>query len=351
MIKNKPFYINVLLTFVALGLHGYLANKFFLLQNAEASGQSFCNLGGMWNCDAVNTSPYAKFLGQPIALWGFVTHLIFLLSQIMVVLRQDSKNIWGDLTVYLSSFIAAVSVVMGFISITHLGSLCLFCLGAYSLSILNILFLKLAGFNYIESFKKIKSTLLDKTTWLAAVAIPLLVFILSSSWGGTLNSSEAKGLVNDRVAAWIAAPVAQFDSNLGLRLGASPSEAKMTIIEFADFLCPHCKHAAPSIKAFVQSRKDVALVFKAYPLDGTCNLDPGFNGKGSGIPCRLTLAVFCAEKLEQTGWKLYDSIFEDQAEYQRLKSVDEVDQKLCKSGIQNCDQLKRRDRTDEFLRE
>ncbi len=114
----------------------------------------------------------------------------------------------------------------------------------------------------------------------------------------------------------------------------------MIIVEFADFRCPHCKFAAPSVKAFVQSRKDVALLFKSYPLDGTCNLDPNFNGKGDGISCRLALAVTCSEKLEQKGWKLYDSIFENQADYQQIRSIELVDQKLCQSGIENCDQFK-----------
>ncbi len=340
MIKTKPLYINVLLTFVALGLHGYLSQKFYLLQNAEASGNSFCNLGGMWNCDAVNTSPYARLFGQPIALWGLITHLVFLFTQIMVAMRQDAKEIWADLTIYISSLIAATSVVMGYISMTKLGSLCLFCIAAYSFSFFNIILLKVAGLNYVTSFKNAKNVLTNKNTWITALSIPILVAIFNSSWGGEMNSSQSKGLVNDRINAWMAAPVSKFDLNLGLHMGAPVTEAKMTIVEFADFRCPHCKHAAPSVKAFVQSRKDVALLFKAYPLDGTCNLDPGFNGKGDGIPCRLSFAVFCAEKTEQTGWNVYDSIFEDQSEFSRIRTVEEVDKKLCEYGIKDCDKLK-----------
>lgn len=342
MIKTKPLYINILFTFVALGLHGYLANKFFLLQNAESSGQSICNLGGLWNCDAVNTSPYSRFLGNPIALWGLATHLIFLIGQIMVAWRKDLKDQWADVVVYLSSLIALTSVVMGFISLTKLGSICLFCLIAYALSILNLVLLKLAGFDFLRSFKNFGSVIKDRTSWMAAISIPLLVFVIGSNWGGSssLNSSQAKGLVTDRLAAWTAAPVSQFDLSLGLHLGAPVEKAKMTIVEFADFRCPHCKFAAPSVKAFVQSRNDVALVFKAYPLDGTCNLDPGFKGRGDGISCRLAMAVVCAEKLEQKGWNLYDSIFNNQSDYQMLNSIDLVDQKLCESGIKDCASLK-----------
>ena len=339
MIKTKPLYINLLLTILALGLHGYLANKYFLLQNAEATGSSFCNLGGVWNCDAVNTSTFSKMFGQPIALWGLATHIVFLFCQIMVALKQDVDDNWARLTVYFSVLIAATSLVMGFISLTQIGSLCLFCMSAYILSFLNLVFLKLAGFNFWGSFKSIGSAIVDKTSWMTVVAVPLLVFIIGVNWAGP-NQKQNEYLAQDRIAAWSAAPVSKFDLNLGLRLGASPEEAKMTIVEFADFRCPHCKHAAPSIKAFVQSRKDVALLFKAYPLDGTCNNDPGFNGHGDGISCRMAFAVVCAEKLEQKGWKLYDILFEQQEEFRSLPGADEVDKKLCSSGIQDCEKFK-----------
>lgn len=330
----------MLFTFLATGLHAYLTQKYFNLQNAEASGQSICNLGGMWNCDAVNTSTYSNFLGSPVALWGFTTHLVFFLCQVMVAMRQEVRNLWADLTVLLSLLIAGASVVMGLISLTQIGSLCLFCFIAYALSFLNIILLKLSGLDLLAPFKNCGGILKEKASWMLIVAIPLFVFILNSSWGGSLNSASVKGLVSDRIAAWVAAPISPLDLNLGLRLGASLSDAKMTIVEFADFRCPHCKHAAPSIKAFTQSRKDVALVFKAYPLDGTCNNDENFQGRGDGISCRLAFAVFCAEKLEQKGWQFFNSIFENQENYHRLGTVEEVDESLCKTGISDCEKLK-----------
>jgi protein-disulfide isomerase/uncharacterized membrane protein len=340
MIKTKALYFNLLLTIFAIGLHAYLAQKFFALQNAESSGQSFCNLGGLWNCDAVNTSPYSRLFGNPIALWGFATHLVFLLCQVMVLAKKRTDDVWADLTVYLSLLIAGTSVVMGYITITQVGSFCLFCITAYVLSLGNLVVLKIAGFQYLASLKNFINVLKQSTSWILAASIPLLVFVIGSNWRGPQSASQVEGIVSDKMAAWTAAPASQFDMNLGLRLGAQPENTKMTIIEFADFRCPHCKHAAPSIKAFVQSRKDVALIFKAYPLDGTCNLDPGFNGQGDGISCRLAFAVVCAEKLEQKGWKLYDNIFENQTDYQHLGSIDQVDQKLCTEGISDCEKFK-----------
>lgn len=340
MIKTKPLYINLLLTILALGLHSYLAHKFFSLQSATDSGDSVCNLGGVWNCDAVNTSPYAKLFGYPIAAWGVAAHLVFLFAQIMVAMRQDIQDHWTDITAYLATLIAGTSIFMGFITMTQLTSICLFCVAAYVLSFLNVIFLSLSGINFISSFKNIKSVLTEKVSWFSALAVPLLAVIISSAWGGPQNSSETRGLVEDRIRAWQASPSSTFDPSLGLRLGSTPEETKMTIVEFADFRCPHCKHAAPSIKAFVQSRKDVALIFKTYPLDGTCNNDTGFKGQGDGISCRLAFAVMCAETIEQKGWKMFDAIFKDQDLFRQLHSIEDVDQQLCKIGVTDCEKFK-----------
>lgn len=45
-----------------------------------------------------------------------------------------------------------------------------------------------------------------------------------------------------------------------------PESAPLTMIEFADFQCPHCGQYAPMIDKLVETRKDIRLVFKFYVL-------------------------------------------------------------------------------------
>ena len=46
-------------------------------------------------------------------------------------------------------------------------------------------------------------------------------------------------------------------------------DAPITIYEFSDFQCPHCRTAAPQLKKLVESQKGkVRLVFKHFPLSG-----------------------------------------------------------------------------------
>lgn len=340
MIKTKPLYINIIFTILALGLHAYLTNKFFALQSATSSGQSLCNLGGIWNCDAVSTSSYAQLLGRPIALWGFATHLVFLFLQIMVAWKQNAQDTWARLTVYFTFVVVVASIVMGTISLTKLNSACLFCLIAYGLSILNLALLSLAGFEFKKSFSSLQVVLQEKSLYLSFLSVPVLTFMLGASWAGNENAAQVQVFATDKVLAWQNAPAQSFDPALGLRLGAPQEQARMTIVEFADFRCPHCKHAAPSVKAFVQSRPDVALLFKAYPLDGTCNLDPALQGQGDGVSCRLAMAVFCAEKVNQSGWKTFDLIFDQQEELRMLSKVESVDQAICDLKLQDCGDMK-----------
>ncbi|MFX8778144.1 DsbA family protein, partial [Acinetobacter baumannii] len=79
------------------------------------------------------------------------------------------------------------------------------------------------------------------------------------------------------------------------------SKATVTIVEFADFLCPHCKSAATSLDAFINNNPNAKLVFKTFPLDGKCN--KGMQHQGDGVRCQLAAAPVCADQMNQSGWK------------------------------------------------
>lgn len=78
--------------------------------------------------------------------------------------------------------------------------------------------------------------------------------------------------------------------------------APITVVEFADFTCPHCREEAPKIrKAVDQFRGRVKLVFKYFPLEGP--------GHERGRP-----AAMAAEAAHEQGkfWEMHDQIFAHQ---------------------------------------
>jgi protein-disulfide isomerase len=47
-----------------------------------------------------------------------------------------------------------------------------------------------------------------------------------------------------------------------------PKDAKVTVVEFSDYRCPHCKEAAPDVLALIKAHPDVRFVFKELPIFG-----------------------------------------------------------------------------------
>jgi protein-disulfide isomerase len=127
-------------------------------------------------------------------------------------------------------------------------------------------------------------------------------------WLDSKGGKSIEPLINDYFEVWKVAPAVSFNSE-GITKG--PKQSIMSIVEFADFKCPHCKSAAPSLKAFSASHPEVSITFKAFPLDGNCNANPQMP-TSDGISCKLAKAVYCGEKLSQKGWQLYEDFFVSQ---------------------------------------
>ena len=101
---------------------------------------------------------------------------------------------------------------------------------------------------------------------------------------------------------------ARYDAKqkVTLDLGDSPVRgapmAKVTIVEFSDFECPHCGAAHPMLTSVLQEFDGkVNLVFKNYPLDGHKNAMPA------------ALAAVAAGK-QGKFWEMADKLFEHQRE-------------------------------------
>ncbi|MGV3625608.1 MAG: DsbA family protein [Archangium sp.] len=76
-----------------------------------------------------------------------------------------------------------------------------------------------------------------------------------------------------------------------------PKDAKIVIVEFADFECPYCTRAGETVKEVMKAYEGkVRLVFKHYPLS--------FHPKAP----RAAAAAWCAEA-QGKFWEFHDSLF------------------------------------------
>jgi protein-disulfide isomerase len=123
------------------------------------------------------------------------------------------------------------------------------------------------------------------------------------------------------VVDWQNAPVQNFVAKPSLVMGPAPEAAVMTLVEFADFRCGHCKRASYTLHAFVKSHPDVRFEFYSFPLDGACNEKIE---QANGISCRLATAVYCAEK-EGKGWPLHETLYNIQEQVNSFATPAELD--------------------------
>lgn len=91
-----------------------------------------------------------------------------------------------------------------------------------------------------------------------------------------------------------------------LHVGKSPSlgpdDAKITLIEFADFECPSCRQLDLILREFLPQHPEIRLVFKHYPLTEI-------------HPWAMTAAIASQCVFEQNSaafWKFHDTVFDQQ---------------------------------------
>jgi protein-disulfide isomerase len=138
----------------------------------------------------------------------------------------------------------------------------------------------------------------------------LLEVPVSISMGGQSDnaivyvSKDGKFIIRGNLADMSVDPLEEIRSKL--HVGDSPSlgsdNAKVTLIEFADFECPSCRELDRILRDFLPSHPDVRLVFKNFPLTQI-------------HPWAMTAAIAAQCTYQQDKakfWQIHDAIFDDQ---------------------------------------
>lgn len=301
----------------SIGLQLYLSLHYYQLHSAKGASSSMCNINKVFNCDAVSASSFSNIAGIPISNIGLSLHLILLallvLSSINVagsISVASSKRLQSAFT--LATFSLLGSIAMAGISLLFLNVYCIFCIALYILSILIWCLLKKLNPEFKFNLKTFSNTNLILKPLIAIFILSFLSHILLSDSSSTKESSKQISFITEE---WASNPEINLTQTPMLSLGASKENAQITIVEFADYLCSHCKNAEPQIKAFVTANlKNTRLEFYPFPLDSQCN--PAMKFSRGGLSCTLTTAVFCAEK-QNKGWPIHKFIFKNQEQFHK----------------------------------
>jgi len=346
--KKILVLLALLFTLTAIGVHLYLNKHHIDLKLGVSAADSVCNVNEKLNCDAAASSRYAELFGVPIALLGAFMNGLLL---IFVLLGRYSLTADTERTerfaFYISSFILLVSLVMGGISLLIIQVGCPFCMATYVLSFLTWVVLLMA---YKPALNRLPDDIRDifaSEKWVLGLlaAVPVLALIVNGMILDSYGYQEIKRVSETSLSTWQNAPAQNFDLQTGLTFQNGQGEAKVVIVEFADFLCSHCKAAYPVLHNFTKTHSDVKLVFKNFPLDGVCN--PAVTHKGDGKRCELSYATLCIEKLNKKGWDAHHYIFDNQ-ETIFSKPMNAVLEDICKTTGSDCEQVKTCMNTEEI---
>ena len=105
-----------------------------------------------------------------------------------------------------------------------------------------------------------------------------------------------------------------------------PANAPVTVVEFSDLQCPHCKEANPTVERLVNEDPDVRFVFQNFPL-------PSHNWAQKAA----AYADCLGRASNDAFWKFIDAVYEAQNDI----TADNSDQKLTeladRTGVKGSD--------------
>ncbi len=329
--KNKENLLIVSLL-VSIGLFVYLTVHHYALQ-LGMSGPGLCSVSATMNCDAAAVSSYAEIFKIPIAVLGLCFNFV------MLVLVLFKKLGWAEESETQNGFVkimfataSIASIVLGLISIFQIHVLCPFCLGTYIFTFMSTYLV----WNIFSPSNFRIGIFTNQGNVITAASILVLAWFVSGAIQDNYGLNEMKKLVPEKVAIWQNSKNVYAFSDSGL---VKNSEAKITLVEFADFKCGHCKMASQSIHNFMQGHPEVKFIFKFFPLDGTCNSQ--ITQTGDGTRCKMATWALCAEQTSKKGWDVQKYYFENQENLFPVSDLKETNIALAKALSMNYDDVEK----------
>ena len=279
--------------------------SFYLGQQHFSDAPALCDAGNLYSCSTVNSSEYSELFGIPIALLG-LGH--FVAMGVLATLHNDQEEEYasvGSLLFATSVISVLYSVVLAFISKSVIGAWCLFCISLYGLNAIGLFGawkLKQAQEKPVGLFAG-KSFSTAATTFIAAALVSFMVISPSESNKITTTSDGKVDIMS------VLEPLAEPLPLDGSEPVMGDRKAKIQIVEFADFECPHCAMVAPKLKTLLSANPKVNLRFKHYPISNICN--PNVGAEGHVNACLAATATDCALK-QGKFWEMNSIVFKNQ---------------------------------------
>lgn len=313
-----------------------------LLQAGAMTGPSLCNIGGQFNCDAINRSEYSTVFGVPLAQIGLGYYLILAIGALVSFFSAMSVATLGVLLI-ASTFSVIASIYLFCISKFVIGYFCLFCMVMY-ISNIAIFFTSYRAsrgsighilhnglfapgeflINLIKGTQKFYS-------WSFLVLSLLSLYGVYRAPGFLVPSTlmQKNPQASAYLAAWKKEPIVSLSVHQGNAINGDYTTgnlgASIQIVEYSDFECPACRMFYPKIEKVLEKYRDkVSFTPKNFPLDKTCNRMVQKNIHLHS--CELASFVRCSGE-QGKFWEAYHQVFTEST-IDKSRESDQVMQSL-----------------------
>jgi len=281
---------------------------------------SLCHTSGGDGCKAVAESEYSgfknvPFFGEiPVALIGFTfygfTGYLFYLS---LASARKIEGIYHDLIFTVISMAVVADLVLLYVSVYKIGTICNLCLSTYGVTL--FLFLIAIYQKRISSTREIEEDVENIATnkWNYAIAATSF-FVIGLMLGKVANgsSSLASTNKNDQIAQLVMEFNKSPSMNIDLQNApvVGDKNSPITIVKFHDYNCGHCMHTSKILNVIASSYTGIVkIAYKNFPLDGNCNrlVERKQPGASSCVAASASICADAQGKFKQ----VYEALFED----------------------------------------
>lgn len=274
------------LSVVTLFIHDRLAAS-------QGDYTSFCDVSAELSCDVVLGSPWATFLGVPVAGWALASYLAC--TVLAIALMRAGVDLLPRVAtafVALTGAMLGISAYFFIVSTFLIGVACPMCL---SLDAVNVALFGTALAVLRSAVRPGFSP--QRPLWAAAGLTLLAIAVLS--FAQAPRDVVTEGLTLERIRkedprfyAWyISQPV--VEPPLG-RYPPAEAGVDITVVEFSDFECPHCRRAFLDLNQVKAADPRVRILHRNFPLHADCN--PAVSARSHENACAAAMAAECAAR-------------------------------------------------------
>ncbi|MBS1724251.1 MAG: vitamin K epoxide reductase family protein [Armatimonadetes bacterium] len=267
--------------------------------------------GASAGCLTVAQHPASKWFGVPVAYIGLAGYLaLAVLSAIRPAFGKEKWRLLTNMSFFGTIFGFVVSIYFMYTSFAEIGAKCEWCIAsAITMTISFILTFWL----YTSPVPDVEAKPLDRIVpAFGLVAAGVAIGLVTTKMDKDMDTTGVK-IGNHSLKDLLPEPARVRGAK----------DAPVTIIEFADFNCPACRAAEPTMMEVYQSAAGkIRWAFRNVPL---------IKLKGHETSMHVaTLSQLAAEK--GRFWEFFDEAFKE-TNTERLKSIDGVKQVAMDVGL------------------